>query len=109
MDTDRDKRHIEGLMEQMNIFNQKDYEKVSLLLGDLFEVDSDIIERISCCIQKYGVSSFLENSRTFDFPADIAEKLDAVGMVLYGMNEELLPVTQNSQRPKGGVTYEKKL
>jgi hypothetical protein len=96
-------------MEQKNMFKQKDYELVSLLLGDLFEVDSDIIEQINCCIQKYGVSSFLENFRTFDFPADIAEKLDAVGMVLYGMNEELLPVTKNSQRPKGGVIYEKKL
>lgn len=93
----------------MNLLKQKDYEKVSLLLGDLFEVDSDVIEQINYCIQNYGVSSFFDNFRTYNFSADVVEKLNAVGMVLYGMNEELLPMGHISHEPKGGVIYEKKL
>ncbi|SHH68581.1 hypothetical protein [Desulfosporosinus lacus] len=96
-------------MEQINIIMQKDYERATLLLGDLFEIDSDIIEQINCCIQNYGIGSFFKNLKTFDFPADVAEKLNAVGMVLYGMSEESLPVAQIFKEPKGGAIYEKKL
>jgi hypothetical protein len=96
-------------MEQKNIFKQKDYKRISQLLGDLFEVDSAIIERINCCIQNYGVGGFFNNLNTFDFPADVAEKLEAVGMVLYGMGEESMTVIQNFKEPKGGVIYERKL
>ncbi|MEN3005966.1 hypothetical protein [Dehalobacterium formicoaceticum] len=96
-------------MEQKNSFTQRDYERASRLLGDLFEVNSDIIEQICCHIQKNGIVSFFNTPNTFDFSPDIAEKLEAVGMVLYGMGEESLAVVQNFKEPKGGVIYERNL
>ncbi len=96
-------------MEQKNTFTQRNYKKASQLLGDLFETNSDIVEQINCHIQGNGIGNFFKNLESFGFPVDIAEKLDAVGMVLYGIGEQSLPVVQNPKEPKGGVTYEKKL
>lgn len=90
-------------MEQDIAFNQRDYEKASRLLGDLFEVDSDSIEQIKCCIRHHGAGSFLKNLETFDFSEDVAEKLNAVRMVLYGMGEEVLTDIQKYEEPKGSA------
>ena len=45
-------------MLQDKTIKQKDYERASQLLGELFEVDSDITEQISRCIQYYGQNFF---------------------------------------------------
>lgn len=96
-------------MEQKNKVTQKNYEKASRLLGDLFEINSVLIEQIYCHIQKNGIGSFLNNPEAFGFSPDMVEKLDAVGMVLYGMGEKPLPVVQNSKEPEGGMIYARKL
>jgi hypothetical protein len=77
-------------MLQDKTIKQKDYERASQLLGRLFEVDSDITEQISRCIQYYG-AEFFKNLESFDFSADVFEKLDAVRLVLFGMGEEVMP------------------
>ena len=78
-------------MLQDKTIKQKDYERASQLLGRLFEVDSDITEQISRCIQYYGAVEFFKNLESFDFSADVFEKLDAVRLVLFGMGEEVMP------------------
>ena len=89
---------------------QKDYERASQLLGRLFEVDSDITEQISRCIQYYGAVEFFKNLESFDFSADVFEKLDAVRLVLFGMGEEVMPemlideiTTQKIDSTEGGA------
>ena len=88
-------------MKKKTDFMQKDYERVSRLLGDLFEVNSDIIEQIYCHIQKNGIA--------FGFSPDVVEKLNAVGMVLYGIGEKSLSDVQNTKDRGGGVIYARKL
>jgi hypothetical protein len=90
-------------------FMQKDYERVSRLLGDLFEVNSDIIEQIYCHIQKNGIGSFFNHPEAFGFSPDVVEKLNAVGMVLYGIGEKSLSDVQNTKDRGGGVIYARKL
>lgn len=77
-------------MEQDITIKQKNYERASRLLGELFEVDSDITEQINRCIQRYGVGEFFKNLEAFDFSEDVLEKLEAVRMVLFGMGEEVM-------------------
>ena len=78
-------------MLQDKTIKRKDYERASQLLGKLFEVDSDITEQISRCIQYYGAEKFFKTLETFDFSADVFEKLNAVRLVLFGMGEEIMP------------------
>lgn len=75
-------------MEQSAAINQKNYERASRLLGELFDAASDITEQINCCIQHNGVDGFFENLEAFDFSEDVLEKLMAVKTVLFGMDEE---------------------
>lgn len=84
-------------MKKKNDFTQKDYERVSRLLGDLFEVNSDIIEQIYCHIQKNGIGSLLNHPEASGFSPNVVEKLEAVGMVLYGIGEESLSDVQNTK------------
>jgi hypothetical protein len=90
-------------MEQDIIIKQKNYERASRLLGELFEVDSDITEQINRCIQHYGASRFFKNLEAFDFSEDVVEKLKAVRMVLFGMGEEDMTAIQKHEEPKGGA------
>lgn len=84
-------------MLQDNTIKQKDYDRASQLLGKLFEVDSDITEQISRCIQYYGAAGFFKNLETFDFSEDVFEKLNAVRLVLFGMGEEVMPDVFNDE------------
>ena len=61
------------IMEQ-DINIQKNYERASRLLGELFEVDSDITEQINRRIRQYGAGAFFQNLGTFDFPEDVLQK-----------------------------------
>ena len=98
-------------MEQNNAIKQENYERASQLLGELFEVDSDITEQINRCIQRYGASGFFKNLEAFDFSEDVFEKLKAVRMVLFGMGEEAAMADmlkdasyiQKPEKPKGGA------
>ena len=97
-------------MLQDKTIKQKDYERASQLLGRLFEVDSDITEQISRCIQYNGAEAFFKNLESFDFSADVFEKLDAVRLVLFGMGEEVMPevlideiTTQKIDSTEGGA------
>ena len=87
-------------MKQDNTIKQKDYDGASQLLGKLFEVDSDITEQISRCIQYYGADGFFNNLETFDFSADVFGKLNAVRLVLFGMGEEVMWDLQNDELQK---------
>lgn len=91
------------MMKQESAMKQKDYERASLLLGKLFEVDSDITEQINWCIQHYGANGFFKNLEAFDFSEDVFEKLKAVRMVLFGMSEEAVPDLQKLEKPGGGA------
>lgn len=90
-------------MEKDIAFKQRDYERASRLLGELFEVDSDITEQINYCIRCHGIGRFFKNLETFDFSEDVVEKLKAVRMVLYGMGEEVMTDIQKHEEPKGGA------
>ena len=90
-------------MEKDIAFKRRDYERASRLLGELFEVDSDIIEQINRCIQHYGACGFFKNLKAFDFSGDVFEKLEAVRMVLFGMGEEDMTAIQKHEEPKGGA------
>lgn len=90
-------------MEKDIAFKQRDYERASRLLGELFEVDSDITEQINCCIRRYGIGRFFKNLETFDFSEDVVEKLKAVRMVLFGMGEEAATDRQKFENPEGGT------
>ena len=90
-------------MEQDITIKQKNYERASQLLGELFEVDSDITEQINRCIQHYGASGFFKKLEVFDFSGDVFEKLKAVRMVLFGIGEEDMTDMQKHEEPKGGA------
>jgi len=90
-------------MGQNTGIKRKGYERASLLLGELFEVDSDITEQINRCIQQYGAGGFFKNLEAFDFTGDVIEKLKAVRMVLFGMGEEFITDIQKHKEPKGGA------
>ncbi len=42
-------------------------------------------------LQYNGAEAFFKNLESFDFSADVFEKLDAVRLVLFGMGEEVMP------------------
>ncbi len=90
-------------MEQDITIKQKNYEKASRLLGELFDADSDITEQINRCIQQYGACGFFKNLEVFDFSGDVFEKLQAVRMVLFGMGEEDMTAIEKHEEPKGGA------
>jgi hypothetical protein len=75
-------------MKQIATIKQKNYEKASQLLGELFDAASNITEQINCCIQSNGISMFFENLEAFDFSEDVIEKLKAVKTVLFEIDEE---------------------
>lgn len=77
-------------MEQNTAIKQKNYERASRLLGELFDAASDITEHINCCIQHNGVDGFFENLGAFDFSGEVLEKLEAVKVVLLGLSEEAM-------------------
>ena len=74
-------------MNKDKTIKKEDYERASLLLGKLFEIESDVTDQINTCIQYHGVELFFKNLETFDFSLDIFEKLNAVRMVLNGIME----------------------
>lgn len=84
-------------MEQNMTTKQKNYERASSLLGELFDTTSDITEQINGCIRHNGVSKFFENLEAFDFSGEVLEKLQAVKMVLYGVEE--------AKEPDGGGAW----
>lgn len=90
-------------MEKDITFKQRDYERASQLLGELFEVNSDITEQINCCIRRYGIGRFFKKLETFDFSEDVVEKLKAVRMVLFGMGEEVVTDIQKLEKPERGA------
>lgn len=91
-------------MEQEFKIKQENYDKASRLLGELFEVDSDITGRINTCIQQYGAGRFFKNLETFDFSGDVLEKLQAVRMVLFAIGDETARTdTPEPESPKGGA------
>lgn len=91
-------------MEQDHVTRQKNYERASLLLGELFKVDSDITGQINTCIQQYGVGIFFKNLENFDFSRDVLGKLEAVRMVLFGIGvETAMTDTPEPESLKGGA------
>ncbi|TCX53616.1 hypothetical protein [Dehalobacter sp. 14DCB1] len=90
---------------------QEDYERASLLLGKLFEVETDITDQINTCMGHYGIEGFFKNLETFDFTADVFGKLDAVRMVLFGLGEEVVSKGFIARMigVKGGLGHEEKL
>ena len=91
---------------------QRDYERASSLLGKLFAFDSDITDEINKCIQINGVEGFFKKLESFDFSADIYEKLNAVRLVLFGLGEDVLnpeSVDIKSKALEGGAGFEAKL
>lgn len=89
-------------MEQSAAIKQKNYERASRLLGELFDAASDITEQINCCIQHNGVGGFFENLEAFDFSREVLEKLEAVKVVLFGLSEETI-------NNGGGAAHEERL
>lgn len=86
-----------------------DYERASQLLGKLFEVDTDVTEEINRYIQHYGVSDFFKNLENLDFSASVFKKLNAVRLVLFGMEDiSFLPkeiieeLNKSDEANKGG-------
>lgn len=98
-------------MNQNKTIKQEDYQRASLLLGKLFEVETDITDQINTCMGHYGVEGFFQNLETFDFSAEVFEKLDAVRMVLFGLGEEVVPkgFIEKMTGAKGGQGHEEKL
>lgn len=90
-------------MDQDITIKQKNYEKASRLLGELFDTDSDITEQINRNIQHYGAGRFFKSLEAFDFSEDVLEKLQAVRMVLFGMGEEDMTAIQKHEESKGGA------
>ncbi len=99
-------------MIRNNTIKQRDYERASSLLGELFEFDSDITDEINKYIQIYGVEGFFNKLATFDFSVDVYEKLNAVKLVLYGLGEDVLnaeSIDTKSKALEGGAVFEDKL
>lgn len=88
-------------MEQNTAIKQKNYERASQLLGELFDAGSDITDQINCCIQHNGVDGFFENLGAFDFSGEVLEKLEAVKVVLLGLSGEAMDTG-------GGVAHEER-
>lgn len=88
-------------MEQAQTIRQQNYEKASLLLGELFDASSDITEQIGCHIRHNGIGAFFENLEASDFSGEVLEKLRAVKTVLFGLSEE-------AAAPVGGGMFEKR-
>ena len=88
-------------MNHNKTINQEDYERASLLLGKLFEVETDITDQIKVCMVHYGIEGFFKNLETFDFSSEVFEKLESVRMILFGLGEAV--------GVKGGLGHEEKL
>ena len=75
----------------MQKIKQRDYERASQLLGDLFDVEADIVSQIKNGIRHNGLSEFFKNLDAYDFPQEVSEKLSAVRQVLFGTRTEEMP------------------
>ena len=67
--------------------NNSEYQKAVNLLSRLFEFDSDIEKQINGYIQTFGICHFFENLEAFELSADTIIKLQAVRLVLYGLDD----------------------
>lgn len=73
-------------MTNKNQIKNSDYEKASKLLSKLIDADSDVAEQINNLIQQQGVSKFFKNLEKHELSPDILEKLQAVKLVLLGLD-----------------------
>ena len=98
-------------MNQNKTIKQEDYERASLLLGKLFEVETDITDLINVCMGHYGIEGFFENLETFDFSVDVFKKLETVRMILLGLEEDAASKERIKKiiGVKGGLGHEEKL
>ena len=98
-------------MNQNKIIKQADYERASLLLGKLFEVEADSTDQINMCMGHYGIDEFFKNLETFDFSVDVFKKLEAVRMILLGLEEDAASKERIEKiiGVKGGLGHEEKL
>ncbi len=105
---------MKGVFKVINntTIKQRDYERASSLLGELFAFDSDITDEINKYIQIYGVEGFFKKLATFDFSVDVYEKLNAVKLVLFGLGEDVLNIEYGDKKIRtleGGAGLEAKL
>ena len=74
-------------MLQERKINNSEYQRAVSLLSKLFEFDSDIEKQINRYIQNYGICHFFENLEAFELSVDTIIKLQAVRLVLFGLDE----------------------
>lgn len=79
-------------MTNKNQIKSTEYEKASRLLSKLIDADSDIADQINTLVQRQGVANFFKNLKKQELSPDVLEKLQAVKLVLRGLE------TANSQR-----------
>lgn len=73
-------------MTNKNQIKSTDYEKASKLLAKLIDADSDLTEQINNLIKQQGVAKFFKNLEKHELSPDILEKLQAVRLVLLGLD-----------------------
>jgi hypothetical protein len=74
-------------MLQDKTIKQKDYERASQLLGGSLKLIRILQSKSAGASSAMGRGVF-QNLESFDFSADVFEKLDAVRLVLFGMGEK---------------------
>ena len=74
-------------MTQERVINRSEYQRAVALLSKMVEFDSEVEKQINGYIQNWGVCHFFENLEAFEFSADTVIKLQAVRMILFGLDE----------------------
>lgn len=62
------------------------YQRAATLLSRLFDADSDIERQINDCICRNGIAQFFDRLEAFEFTGDVLTKLQAVRLVLLGLD-----------------------
>ncbi|TYQ17828.1 UNVERIFIED_CONTAM: hypothetical protein Cloal_0200 [Acetivibrio alkalicellulosi] len=55
---------------------------LSSLLGQLFDLDIDIEEKITGYIENHGIKRFLKDASKIDLPNDVIDKIERLRLVL---------------------------
>lgn len=76
-------------MQQERKISNSEYQKAVSLLSRLFKFDFDLEKQINGYIHNYGICHFFENLEAFELSVDTIIKLQAVRLVLFGLEGEV--------------------